>query len=1451
MNDNQKSLWGHMPPFNFKKDKWNIYKGRFEQFTMVFKMDDDKQKKAALLNFCGNETYQYIYNLCCPEKLCDIQYTELIKKMDEHFLDPINVWVQRKRFFDCNQEEEDSCQNYIMKLREAAIDCKFGDHMEDVIMYKFVTGINNKKIFEELCDEKRGVDSSKKALEEAKKIESKWGVEEMGEVMVIKKQNVNDKTSSQISNKSMRGENKASFHRGNLPLHIEMQQRKYIQCKHCGYTNHLSDSCRFKNAICRTCNKRGHMQKVCTESKREVSKGVLMGNEIALVDNEYQRPDYNIERSASHEVTGTRARIDIKKLDIKSEPLDLSTKEIVNKEMVQFDNVNRVKQDFLLVQDKNFSEIYCNSSVHSSAIELNLLIDKKIIKFMVDTGASISAIPGSMYDDFLSNIELIRDDTMVKDYSGNVLRVRGCIYVSLIYNDLSKKFKFLVIDGVQRSILGRDFFRTFAVTQIEINQLSVASDQLKGMIDKYKELFDGKLGKLKNVKVHLDIIEGVSPKFVPARKVPYAFLPEVEKELNTLENAGIIKKIEKATWGTPLVPILKENGGIRICADYKITLNKYLKDTNYRLPNIDDILYQLREAQFFSKLDLDRAYYQLELDEESKELVSWSTHLGNYQMNRLPFGVKPASGIFQREIEKVLNGIKGVVCFLDDVLVFAKDMEEHNRTLNNVFNRLSNAGMRVNASKCEFGKREIGYLGYIISCKGINRISSRYTVNDFPIPKSITEVRSFCGLVNYFGKFMENLSTKMHPIYNLLRQGEGFKWSEECNKVFDEIKRVIMSDRVLVRYNPEQELVLTCDASNVGIGAVLSHRFEGGIERPIEFASRTLSDSEKNYGVIEKEALAIIFGTKKFFQYLIGRHFILVTDHKPLVAIFGEHRGIPQMSTSRLQRWAFHLSAFNYTIEYVKSNENCADSLSRFPSACKHYGPEEVNYLNLVCANKVVPIDFEMIKQEIGKDKDMVELIEAVKEGNLDKLNKINYAAYLVKRDELVVEEEVLMWGHRVVIPPSLRQQLLHQVHQSHFGIVKTKAILRSYVWWPNIDKDIEVLIRKCASCINVLSNPPKATVIPWMRPNGPWKRIHIDFAGPICNKFFFIILDAFSKWIEVFYTVSPTAEFTVRCLSSVFARFGLPEQLVSDNGTQFVSSVFKDFMKSNKIKHSLTPTYFPATNGAAENAVKTVKKALYTAGFDKNPGNVENILCNFLFDYRNIPHCTTGVAPTSLVFKYKPKIKLDLLLPQSNEYNGGKDYWFEMNDRKIRMFEENQEVLIRNYRSNKKWILATVVKRLGPRLYTCRLSNRKLIRRHVDQIRGLGRKQKDDIQQEVANQGIVGSQNISERIGGKNEGFNIVMFERSIGGLNENEIGTEGQYDERNGIIEEMVDGSTNSVGVREESYSEDVNAEAMNRNEDTESRGDQGYRLRDKSMIKKPKKFDDYTSLYDVLED
>ena len=514
----------------------------------------------------------------------------------------------------------------------------------------------------------------------------------------------------------------------------------------------------------------------------------------------------------------------------------------------------------------------------------------------IDTGAARSTVCEVTYKKLLSAYPTKTVNIRLRSYTGEVVPVVGEIEIPVKYPGNEKMtMKLLVVNGKKPSLLGRDWLSLLKMNWTDI--FSVKTDDqpaLNQLLSQYEELFLPNTEGIQGHKAHLNLKPNQTPPFQKARPVPYSLRPAVEEELVRLERDGILIPVETCVCSSPTVNVPKfrdDNLSVRICGDYK-KVNLCLEDDKYPLPTAQDLFAKLasdgKKPRVFSTLDLSGAFNQLKLDDESVPLLTLNTHTGLYPINGLSYCVKTAPSLFKATMDKILSGIDNVMCFIDDILIIGESEADNLKTLSQVFTRLKTYNMHLNKVKCRYLQPSVQYLGHILSEEGVKPVKDKIdAMKNAPAPKDLTELQSFLGLVNYYGIFIPSLSTLLQPLYARLNAGVKWSWDIECEQAFNKLKSVLSSEAVLVHYDSSKPLILSTDASPYGIGAVISHRMEDGSEKPVAYASRTLSQAERNYSQIEKETLGIIYGVKKFNMYLYGRPFTLVTDHPPLTGIFG------------------------------------------------------------------------------------------------------------------------------------------------------------------------------------------------------------------------------------------------------------------------------------------------------------------------------------------------------------------------------------------------------------------------------------------------------------------------------------------------------------------------------------------------------------------------------------
>ena len=772
----------------------------------------------------------------------------------------------------------------------------------------------------------------------------------------------------------------------------------------------------------------------------------------------------------------------------------------------------------------------------------------------------------------------------------------------------------------------------------------------------------------------------------------------------------MIRKVETSKWASPTVPVLKPDGSVRICADYSRTVNVSSDCEQYPLPTLEEMLAKLSEGEKFTKLDLSQAYHQLELDPESRPYTTISTHKGLYEYVRLPFGIHSTVSIFQRTMETLLADIPGCMVYVDDILVTGRDDDDHRENLSRVLTRLQEAGLKLKSEKFDFMLDEISYLGHTISAQGLtpdpSKIDAMMNAN---APTSVNELQSLIGSANYLRRFIPHFATKMAPLYALLKKDVPWKWGKEEESAFTEIREALCSAEILAHYSLTKDTVVQTDASGKGLGAVLLQKQEDGALRPVAYASRVLSKAEMGYSNIERESLAVIFGVTKFRQYLLGRKFTVQTDHRPLLKLLGSNESVPSLVSARLKKWKLVLTAYDYEIQYLPGKENVlADFLSRKPMEGQPSTDEKVDVQVLFTETEHEVVNAATIVAETRKDPVLKKVLQHTIHG-WPETSDVELLPYFTKCWELSVSEGILLWNECVIVPPSLRDVLLMDLHAEHSGAVRMKRLARRYIWWPKMEEAIESMVKECTACQSNARMPAKEHGS-WSWPLGPWQRLHLDFAGPFMGKMFLVLVDAYSKYIDIIPMNHATSESTISALHRNFAIFGLPTHIVTDNGSQFTSEEFQTFLRKNSIYHTCSAPGHPATNGLAERYVGYFKAKFRAMG---DSGSLSTKLHRFLLMHRSTP-TANGKSPAELLMNRQPRLLFDVM--RGNNRRNIDVY--EANMGQTPEFVIGQPVFALNFNKfTDKWVPATIAAIISPTSYQVQVGD-VLWKRHRNQLR-------------------------------------------------------------------------------------------------------------------------------------
>lgn len=802
----------------------------------------------------------------------------------------------------------------------------------------------------------------------------------------------------------------------------------------------------------------------------------------------------------------------------------------------------------------------------------------------IDTGACRTVIHRNHQEKYLPSVKLFNCKRQLFSVSGQKLNIAGVCMVNVKCGKSTRthQCELIVVQSEREFIplLGRNWLDAINPSwrrEILINSIKTEVEKIdfknieRILLAKYPSVFSGiSQGTIKDFQVELDIEENARPIFFKPYTVPYGLRDAMESEVERLLNLGIIYPVRNSAWASSVVIVNKADGSIRMCVDCKVTINKYLKADHYPLPRIDDLLSSLANAKYFCVLHLREAYAQMAVSEKSQEFLTINTHMGLFRYRRLIFGVSSAPTIFQSVMDQITQGLNRVACFIDDLLVGGESLEECFENLTKVLDRLQEYNVKVKLEKCNFFQNSVKYLGHEISADGIKPNEEKMkAIVDAPSPENVTQVKSYLGLINYYGRFIPNLSSELNELYKLTKKGEAFEWSNACQQAFERSKTLIASNKLLVHYDPNKEIVIHCDASPYGLGAVLSHVIDGE-SRPVMFTSCTLTAAQENYSQLHRESLAIVFAVKKFHKYIFGKKFKIYSDHQPLREIFNERKSVP-VAAGRLQRWAIFLAMYSYTIEYKKGCKmGNADALSRLPLKIEN----DIETENVHAFREEIPIDRLLVEESTKSDSVMNKVLSALENGwkfPIEDSVKVFYN----KRLMLSTEDGAVYYGDRLIIPCALRARMLDLIHDTHIGMCRMKAAARMYVWWPNIDRDIEEYARQCEPCQLNQNTPSQSQLSKWKETKRFFERIHIDFFH-WQNKTFLLVVDSFSRWIDVKWMSSTVCKTVIATLRNLFTFTGLPAMVVADNGPPFNANEFRKFMRDNGIEYVNSPPYHP-----------------------------------------------------------------------------------------------------------------------------------------------------------------------------------------------------------------------------------------------------------------------------------
>lgn len=862
-------------------------------------------------------------------------------------------------------------------------------------------------------------------------------------------------------------------------------------------------------------------------------------------------------------------------------------------------------------------------------------LGKTEVSFKIDTGADVSVINYASFMKLSHKPNLLAPDKRLITPTGKI-ELAGMIDCVTKCNGISSYERFYVMTcgNTTCNLLSRIASEKFALVKFV------------GGINVKDELFG--FGLWKTVPVDFHLKDNVRPFSVnTARNIAIPLFEQVKEAINEMVLKGIIEPVTEPTdWVSPMVPVVKSGTGkrkVRICVDFR-KLNIGLKREKYNIPTFDELSHRLANARVMSKLDAASGFFQIPLSESARNFTTFLTPFGRYRFKRLPMGVSVAPEIDQRKMTELLSGVEGVLIYMDDVLVFGDTAESHNKILKRVLDRIEISGLRLNKEKCIFCTDKLEFLGHSISTRGISVCPRRIdAIRNMKPPSNVKELQRLLGMINFVTKFIVHAQTILRPLNELLQKNAAWNWDHPQSKAFEKIKEMICNSPVLAYFDPKKTTIVSADASSYGIGGVLLQK-HGEQLKPVAFCSRTLTDAEKNYAQIERELLAGVWACERFYTYLCGLEFELQTDHKPLVPLINS-KSLPD-APIRCQRLLMRLARYTPVAIYVPGKLMVvADTLSRNLNVNSSKKSEllrkEVD-LFVVEELRNVPASSQMV-DKISKQQMNDPVLRKVVHYTLNGWNE-EFKEYpelndyhAARGDLSVVNGSLLVYRNRLVIPACERKIILNRIHDGHLSLQKCRKRAQSSVWWPRLSQDLSVFIERCSFCQvyrrKNKSEPMKCSVLP----ERPWMKLGIDLFE-LEGRTYLVVVDYFSRWIEVKFLKRTDSETTIFKLNEIFACFGIPECLISDGGPQFSSKLFMMFSKDYDFVHKISDPHYPQGNGCAERAVKVAKRLF------RSPDPTLALMA-----YRNTPLEVTGYSPARLLMGRNTRTLLPMLPSQLN----------------------------------------------------------------------------------------------------------------------------------------------------------------------------------------------------------
>ena len=1167
------------------------------------------------------------------------------KKLLNHFSGQDTILAERMTFMEtCKQRPHESVADFEARCKYHGSKCDYSKMVapeQELIRDRFVTGIFDDKLRAELLHHFKE-DGSVVQLSDVVKKAKAW------------------EAASKMNSQVMQ-----SLHTEEVVNHIKKDfKQKEKKCGWCGGEFHNKGACPANKpgVVCYLCGGSSHFARVCRSKKKQFKFTKKRASNTPKVSVHAV-----CEETESSEED-----------DNHSQHYALSLECVNNLE-------RRSKKLFtqlaLSAYGKNFVEL----------------------TFQVDSGSTCNTLPYDKLMETCPEANLKPSKSTLVAYSGDRTKSKGKVQLLCEMNNKFELLDFEIVDSGKSPLLGAEDSIKLGLLNVDRKHVSFspakrqkkktewlsasgsqektthsltdtctkrmpvgqsigrgASMSKDHLLSTYADVFKGKGCIGKSVNFTMDA--SIKPVHAPNHRLPLSKRDRVKKKLDEMVQQGKLVKVEEPTdWCSNMTVVekVKPNGElkVRICIDPSQTVNKGLVIPKYTIPTLSELLPQLSEKQFkcFTIMDALDGFTQVTLSDDSSPITTMQTPWGRYRWAVLPYGISSAPEEFQLRMHECIDGLSGIANIADDCLIFglgnsAHEAEmDHDRNLIAFLERARERKLKLNPQKIQYKMKQISFMGHNITEEGISADPRKVSaINELSVPDSKKSLLRFLGMVNYLNAFCPSLSTVIHPLYELSKPDTPFQWSSVHDSAFRSARDLITNAPCLAFFDRTKPITLQVDASESGLGGALLQPCESTAKlKPVAYMSCQMRKNEVAWAQIEKETLAICAACEKWNLWLYGRDIEVHSDHQPLETIFKKPLA---KAPKRLQRLMMRLQRYNIKVVYKKgSSLVLADTLSRAPlSGSDHKESSfdvfrvEVEQLDSCENPHLTPTTTLALQSATKNDQVMADLANVIMDGWPANKSPVpeHLLPYWSFRDELSINNGIIYKGVQAVIPLSMQREMLKKIHSSHMGAASNLRMCRDIVFWPGFQAAIKDVCQSCGQCAQYNVENQKEPMKSLPIPEYPWQWVSQDlfkFSGDD----YLVTVDHFSDFIEVDLLENTLSATVITKTKAHFARHGMPENLLSDNGPQFISADFEEFCQLYSIKHLSSSPYWPKGNGKAESAVKIIKSLLRKTGD----------MTIALLHYRNTPQQGHSFSPVQRSMGRRTRCNLPvsktLLIPQ------------------------------------------------------------------------------------------------------------------------------------------------------------------------------------------------------------